>query len=75
MQRNIYNLNVRLFETTLQKDILFVGDQAKLFCRRVSKPRCHVTYDMSTSATVEALVSSDLRWEMGIRPERYLTPQ
>lgn len=50
--------------------------KAALFLpQRFSKPRCHVRHDVDTSATVEALVSSDLNWELGIRPEQYLTPQ
>ena len=53
-----------------------VGKKAALFLpQRFSKPRCHVRHDVATSATVEALVSSDLNWELGIRPEQYLTPQ
>lgn len=38
-------------------------------------PHCHVRHDKATSATVEALVSFDLNWEMGMCPEQYLTPQ
>ena len=45
----------------------------KCFAAAFSNP--HVRHDSATSATVEALVSSDLNWEMGIRPEQYLTPQ